>query len=46
MNPKTLPAAVLMPEYEALWNYRNYEKGIEKFMTNLQKRREELLALK
>jgi hypothetical protein len=33
-------------EYQKLWNFRNYEKGIEKFMTNLQKRREELLALK
>ena len=34
-----------MEEYKSLWMYRNYEKGIEKFMAHLENRRAELLAL-
>ena len=33
-------------EYAELWNFRNYEKGQEKFLTHMQNRRAELLALK
>ena len=33
-------------EYVELWNFRNYEKGIEKFLTHIDSRRAELLALK
>ena len=33
-------------EYVELWDYRNYEKGKEKFLTHMHDRREELLALK
>ena len=33
-------------EYQELWKYRNYERGVEKFLTHMQSRREELLALK
>ena len=36
----------ILPEYTALWNIRNYEMGIEKFLTHLHGRRAELLALK
>ena len=32
-------------EYEELWNYRNYAKGIEKFMAHLKGRKEEILNL-
>ena len=32
-------------EYEELWNYRNYAKGIEKFMVHLKGRKEEILKL-
>ncbi len=34
-----------MEEYEELWNYRNYERGIDKFMVHLKGRKEEILAL-
>ena len=33
-------------EYKELWNYRNYEKGQEKFLIHMQNRKAELLALK
>ena len=33
-------------EYKELWNWRNYEKGVEKFLTHMENRRAELLALK
>jgi hypothetical protein len=33
-------------EYIELWNFRNYEKGIEKFLLHIDNRRAELLALK
>ena len=33
-------------EYVKLWNHRNYEKGVEKFLVHLTNRRAELLALK
>jgi hypothetical protein len=36
----------IRPEYVELWNFRNYEKGIEKFLTHIDNRRKELLALK
>ena len=32
-------------EYEELWNFRNYAKGIEKFMVHLKGRKEEILAM-
>jgi len=34
-----------MEEYEELWNARNYEKGIDKFMSQLKGRKEEILQL-
>ena len=36
----------IRPEYVELWNFRNYEKGIDKFLTHIDNRRKELLALK
>ena len=33
-------------EYKELWNFRNYEKGQEKFLVHMQSRKAELLALK
>ena len=36
----------ILPEYIELWNIRNYEMGIERFLGYLQGRKEELLALK
>jgi hypothetical protein len=36
----------IRPEYVELWNVRNYEKGIDKFLTHIDNRRKELLALK
>ena len=33
-------------EYKELWNYRNDEKGQEKFLIHMQNRKAELLALK
>ncbi len=36
----------IIPEYTELWNARNYEKGVEKFLEHLTSRRAELLALK
>ena len=35
----------LLPEYVALWNMRNYEKGVERFSAQLAARRDELRAL-
>ena len=35
----------LLPEFKALWNIRNYEKGIERFYGYLTSRRDELRAL-
>ena len=35
----------IIPEYESLWNLRNYERGVEKFRDELLHRKEELLAL-
>jgi len=35
-----------MKEYEELWNFRNYPKGINKFMDTLIARREEILKMK
>ncbi len=35
----------LIPEYTELWNLRNYERGVDKFLTHLTARRDELLAL-
>ena len=35
----------ILPEYTEIWNYRNYEMGIERFVNHLKARREELLAL-
>ena len=35
----------LLPEFKALWNIRNYEKGIERFYGYLVSRRDELRAL-
>ena len=32
----------IIPEYTRIWNFRNYEMGIEKFMTHLAARRQEL----
>ncbi|MBQ2955292.1 MAG: family 20 glycosylhydrolase [Clostridia bacterium] len=36
----------IVPEYTELWNFRNYEKGIDKFLKHMTDRRAELLALK
>jgi len=36
----------IVPEYTYIWNARNYEMGIERFLAQLHARREELLALK
>ena len=36
----------ILPEYEELWKYRNYEMGIARSYGYLTARREELLALK
>ena len=33
-------------EYVELWDFRNYEKGKEKFLNHMQNRKAELLALK
>ena len=35
----------LLPEYQALWRVRNYEKGVERFSNDLLARRDELRAL-
>ena len=35
----------ILPEFEALWKARNYEKGVERFAGHLAQRRRELLAL-
>ena len=35
----------ILPEYIEIWNYRNYEMGIERFDGYLKARKEELLAL-
>ena len=35
----------ILPEYTEIWNYRNYEMGIERFVNHLKSRRDELLAL-
>ena len=35
----------ILPEYIEIWNYRNYEMGIERFVGHLKARRSELLAL-
>ena len=35
----------LLPEYDALWNVYNYERGIERFRSILTARRNELAAL-
>ena len=35
----------LIPEYTRLWNLRNYERGVEKFLAHLTARMDELLAL-
>ena len=35
----------LLPEYQALWRVRNYEKGVERFSKDLLARRDELRAL-
>ena len=35
----------ILPEYIEIWNYRNYEMGIERFVNHLKSRRDEMLAL-
>ena len=35
----------ILPEFVALWNARNYERGVERFCGYLTARRDELLAL-
>ncbi|MBQ4088377.1 MAG: family 20 glycosylhydrolase [Clostridia bacterium] len=35
----------LIPMYEEIWNFRNYEHGINKFMDHLVKRRAELIKM-
>lgn len=35
----------LLPEYIEIWNHRNYEMGIERFVNHLKARRDELRAL-
>ncbi len=44
---KALAAMIdeILPEYTEIWNYRNYEMGIERFVGHLKARRDELLAL-
>ena len=44
---KALAAMIdeILPEYTEIWNYRNYEMGIERFVNHLKARRDELLAL-
>ncbi|MBQ4073832.1 MAG: family 20 glycosylhydrolase [Clostridia bacterium] len=36
----------ILPEYDELWHYRNYDQGIMRFLRHLHARREELLQLK
>ena len=36
----------ILPEYIEIWNFRNYEMGIERFVGHLKARQEELRALK
>ena len=36
----------ILPEYTEIWNYRNFEMGIERFVGNLKARRDEMRALK
>ena len=36
----------ILPEYTEIWNIRNYEMGIERFVNQLKARRDELRALK
>jgi cysteine synthase A len=36
----------ILPEYTEIWNYRNYEMGIERFVGYLRARRDEMRALK
>ncbi|MGI6698870.1 MAG: family 20 glycosylhydrolase [Christensenellales bacterium] len=36
----------IIPEYIEIWNYRNFEMGIARFLDHLTARRSELLALK
>jgi len=36
----------ILPEYTEIWNYRNYEMGIERFVGYLKARRDEMRALK
>ena len=35
----------IIPEYTQIWNFRNYERGINKFLDHLMNRRDELKAL-
>ena len=44
---KALAAMIddILPEYIEIWNFRNYEMGIERFVNHLKSRRDELLAL-
>ena len=44
---KALAAKIdeILPEYTEIWNYRNYEMGIERFVGQLKARRDELIAL-
>ena len=44
---KALAAMIdeILPEYTDIWNLRNYEMGIERFVNQLKARRTELLAL-
>ena len=35
----------ILPEYVEIWNIRNYEMGIERFLSQLKARRDELRAL-
>ena len=35
----------IIPEYTQIWNFRNYERGINKFLDHLMNRRAELMAL-
>ena len=35
----------ILPEFVALWNTRNYERGVERFCGYLTARRDELLSL-
>jgi len=36
----------ILPEHIEIWNYRNYEMGVARFLDQLKARRAELLALK